>query len=119
VDDPLRTALRQVVGVFSELERRLVTKRLEDGRTTKAQTGRKATGSYPYGYAGAGRGRERDAAPVPHEQEVIQTIIEFRSQGLSYRQIVEQLAKIGSKPRRADAWSPMTVGALALRAAQG
>ncbi|MCA1702756.1 MAG: recombinase family protein, partial [Actinobacteria bacterium] len=59
----MRTALRQMVGVFAELDRRMVVKRLRDGRAAKAGTGRKVTGSYPYGYAGAGQGRDRDAAP--------------------------------------------------------
>lgn len=116
VDDPLRTALRQVVGVFSELERRLVTKRLKDGRDAKRATGRKATGSYAYGFAGEGKGKSRDAAPVPHEQEVVQTIVCFREQGLSYREISRRLDQADIKPRRATSWSPMTVRAIALRA---
>lgn len=115
VDDPLRTALRQVVGVFSELERRMVTKRLKDGRDAKRATGRKATGSYAYGFAGAGRGRNRDAVPVSDEQEVVRTIVRFREQGLSYREIVRRLDSADIKPRRADGWSPMTVRAIALR----
>ena len=44
-DDPMRTALRQVVGVFAELDRRMVVKRLRDGRAAKSATGRKAVGS--------------------------------------------------------------------------
>lgn len=37
-DDPMRTALRQVVGVFAELDRRIVVKRLKDGRTATRRT---------------------------------------------------------------------------------
>ena len=48
-DDPMRTALRQVVGVFAELDRRMVVKRLRDGRNAKQATGRKHTGSMPMG----------------------------------------------------------------------
>ncbi|WP_148613771.1 recombinase family protein [Nocardioides rubriscoriae] len=116
VDDPLRTALRQVVGVFSELERRLVTKRLKDGRDAKAATGRKSTGSYAYGYTGAGRGRSRDAAPVRDEQLVIQTIVQSRAEGMSYREIAAELDARGLRPRRASSWSPMTVRSVVLRA---
>ena len=43
-DDPMRTALRQVVGGVAELDRRMVVKRLRDGRAAKASTGRKVTG---------------------------------------------------------------------------
>jgi DNA invertase Pin-like site-specific DNA recombinase len=118
IDDPLRTALRQVVGVFSELERRMVTKRLKDGRTAKAATGRKSTGCYAYGYCGTGKGRERDATPVPDEQLVIETMMLLRAQGESYRAIARRLEELGHKPRRAAAWSPMTVRSVLLRAGE-
>lgn len=116
IDDPLRTALRQVVGVFSELERRIVTKRLKDGRTAKSSTGKKSTGSYAYGYCAGGKGRERDAVPVLVEQEAIETILSLRSQGMSYRAIAEQLSAQGIEPRRASTWSPMTIRGIVLRA---
>jgi DNA invertase Pin-like site-specific DNA recombinase len=62
-DDPMRVAMRQMAGVFAELDRRTTIKRMRDGIRTKAETGRKATGSYPFGYTATGRGRERDAGP--------------------------------------------------------
>jgi DNA invertase Pin-like site-specific DNA recombinase len=31
-DDPMRTAMRQMAGVFAELDRRMIVKRLRDGR---------------------------------------------------------------------------------------
>jgi DNA invertase Pin-like site-specific DNA recombinase len=46
-DDPMRTALRQVVGLFAELDQWMVVKRRRDGRAAKAGTGRKVTGSLP------------------------------------------------------------------------
>ena len=48
-DDPMRTAIRQVMGVFSELDHSMVAKRLRDGRLAKAAAGRKAVGDYPFG----------------------------------------------------------------------
>ena len=107
-----------MVGVFSELERRLVTKRLKDGREAKASTGRKSTSSYAYGYVGAGRGRSRDAAPSGTEQIGVQTIVQMREQGLSYRQIAAGLDDLGVSPRFAAAWSPMSVRAVYLRAVE-
>lgn len=118
-DDPMRTALRQVVGVFSELDRRMVSKRLREGRAAKAAAGRKATGTYAYGFAGHGRGRERDAVPVVDEQRAVQRIVALREAGLSYRGIAEQLDREGLRPRRAAAWSPMSVRSVALRSAVG
>jgi DNA invertase Pin-like site-specific DNA recombinase len=114
-DDPMRTALRQVVGVFSELERRLVVKRLRDGRSAKEALGRKSVGAYSFGYRGSGVGRNRDAAPHPDEQAALEAIVRLRRQGLSYRRIAALLDDLGHSPRRADAWSPMSVRNIALR----
>ncbi|MEU9323992.1 recombinase family protein [Streptomyces canus] len=75
-DDPMRTAMRQVIGVFAELDRRMVVKRLRGGRTAKAASGRKAVGAYAYGFHGDGEGRERDAAPNPTEQATQARILE-------------------------------------------
>ena len=114
-DDPWRTALRQVVGVFAELDRRMVVKRMRDGRRAKAETGRKATGSYPYGYAGAGKGRHRDAAPFDAEQAAVRRILDLRSAGSTYRAIASTLDAEGFRPRRADSWSSMSVRNIAVR----
>lgn len=114
-DDPMRTALRQVVGVFAELDRRMVVKRLRDGRAAKAGTGRKVTGSYPYGYAGTGKGRDRDAAPRVDEQAAVGRIVELRRAGESYRAIAATLDAEGFRPRRAASWSAMAVRNIAQR----
>lgn len=115
-DDPMRTALRQVVGVFAELDRRIVVKRMKDGRTEKAKTGRKSVGAYAYGYQGEGKGRERDEAPRPDEQAAVARILAMRDESASYRAIATALDEEGFKPRRAASWSAMSVRAVVQRA---
>jgi DNA invertase Pin-like site-specific DNA recombinase len=114
-DDPMRTALRQVVGVFSELERKIVMKRLRDGRLAKAALGRKAVGAYAYGYEGVGKGRRRDAAPKAAEQAIVSQVLAARQAGMSYREIASLLDQAGVSPRRAKRWAPMTVRGIVLR----
>ena len=116
-DDPMRTALRQVIGVFAELDRRMVVKRLRDGRVAKAASGRKAVGVYPYGYAGIGKGRTRDAAPLLVEQVVVAEVLKARTCGMTYRQIAGTLDASPHRPRKAQQWSPMTVRGIVLREA--
>lgn len=118
-DDPLRGAMRQMVGVFAELDRKMVVKRLRDGRAAKAAAGRKVTGAYAFGYAGQGRGRDRDAVPHEGEQAAVRRILDLRAEGASYRDIVAALHAEGLRPRRAERWSPMTVRSVVLRAAPG
>jgi DNA invertase Pin-like site-specific DNA recombinase len=53
-DDPMRSALPKVIGVFAELERRTTVKRLRDGHAAKkAAAGKHVIGSYAYGTMGA------------------------------------------------------------------
>ena len=111
--DPMRTALRQVVGVFAELDRRMVVKRLRDGRAAKAAVGRHAVGQYAYGYGGAG------TAPRDDEQAAVARIVELRVAGESYRAIAATLDAEGHRPRRAASWSAVAVRAVALRELAG
>jgi DNA invertase Pin-like site-specific DNA recombinase len=107
--DPMRTAMRQMAGVFAQLDRALVVKRLRDGREAKAAQGRHAAGTYPFGYRGVGEGKTRDAAPNPDEQATIARIIELRNDGQSFREVAETLDAEGRRPRRAASWSAMSV----------
>lgn len=119
-DDPMRTAMRQVQGVFAQLDRATVVKRMRDGRKAKAAAGRKATGSYAYGTKATGEGRDRDAGPREDEQRAVQFILAQRGHGDSYRTIAAALDEAGMSPRRAASWSPMSVRAVVERAkAQG
>jgi DNA invertase Pin-like site-specific DNA recombinase len=115
-DDPMRTAMRQMAGVFNGLDRRMTVKKLRDGRARKAAEGRHAVGVYPYGSRGEGKGRERDAAPDDAEQQVLARILELRAAGKSYREVCAALEADGVPTRRGGPWQPATVRKYALRA---
>lgn len=115
-DDPMRTAMRQMVGMFAELDRRMVVKRLRDGRRAKAASGGRATGSYPYGLGAEGKGRRKVTVPKVQEQAAVARVAELRAAGASYRQIAAMLDSEGFSPRRAQRWSAMSVRSIALRA---
>lgn len=100
---------------FAERERKMVAKRLRDGRLAKAAAGRKAVGDYPFGYTATGKGRERDARPIEAEQKAVARIVELRRAGLSYREIATTLDAEGHKPRRAVSWSAAAVRNITLR----
>jgi DNA invertase Pin-like site-specific DNA recombinase len=117
-DDPMRTAMRQMVGVFAQLDKNMVVKRLRDGRKAKSAEGRKAVGQYAYGYQGAGTGRERDAAPDDAEQAAVARIVDLRAAGESYRSIAATLDSEGLSPRKAASWSAMSVRNICLREAE-
>lgn len=103
-DDPMRTALRQIVGVFAELDRRMIVKRLRNGRATKAARGGHAVGAPPYGW----RAEEGELVEDEAEQATLRSIITWSTEGASLAEIARRLNNQGRPPRRGR-WHPTTV----------
>lgn len=104
--DPMRTATRQMVGVFAQLERAMITKRLRDGRQHKQAQGGYAGGRPPYGWrAKVGALVEDDA-----EQATLRRARELRAEGLSLRQTADQLAVEGLTNRQGGTWHSAALG---------
>jgi DNA invertase Pin-like site-specific DNA recombinase len=105
-DDPMRTAMRQMAGVFAQLERAMTIKRMRNGRAAKAEQG---------GYAGYGspsfgqRAEGKELVPDEYEAATITRMRELRDEGLSYRLIAARLNEEGLKSKRGGSWHPMTV----------
>jgi DNA invertase Pin-like site-specific DNA recombinase len=114
-DDPMRTAMRQMMGVFAQLDKSLAVQRMRNGRLAKAAAGRHAVGVYPYGYRAGGEGRERDAVPDEAEQQAVELVGRMRREGRSYREITGALERDGIPPRSGRRWYPSTVRKIALR----
>lgn len=75
------------------LERRLIVKRLKDGRRAKAKAGGRSAGRYPYGW-------DKDG-PIQSEQGVLLLIREFRAEGNTRKQVASLLNTRGHRPRTA------------------
>ena len=105
-DDPMRTAIRQFMGVVAQLDRALVAKRMRNGRKAKAAAG---------GYAGFGspafgqHSVDGELVTKEAEAEVITRMRELRGAGLSYRLIAARLNEEGLKSKRGGEWHPQTV----------
>lgn len=104
-DDPMRTAMRQMIGVFAELERGMIGARLRAGRRLKAEQGGYAYGAPAFGKRAEGGELVGDAA----EQRALRRILELRRAGASYRAIVAALDAEGHRPKRARRWHPQVV----------
>ncbi len=111
-DDPMRTALRQMMGVFAQLERGMVTARLRRGKAAKRAEGGYIGGRVSYGKRSAG-----DGALVPDETEVrlVEQVCSRRAAGQSYRTICAALEEAGFKTRAGRPWQPAVVRRIALR----
>jgi DNA invertase Pin-like site-specific DNA recombinase len=103
-DDPMRTAMRQMAGVFAQLERAMIRKRLRNGQAAKAAAGGYAYGGPPYGFKAV----DKELAPDPAEQAVIARMRQMRGEGYSYRRIADVLNSEGISARRGP-WHAQTV----------
>ena len=105
-DDPMRTAIRQFMGIFAQLDRALIAKRMRNGRKAKAETG---------GYAGYGspaygqHSVNGELAADEQEAAVTARMRELRDAGMSYRQIAGQLTAEGLTAKRGGSWHSQTV----------
>jgi DNA invertase Pin-like site-specific DNA recombinase len=107
-DDPMRTAMRQMMGVFAQLERSMIVARLRRGREMKRASGGYAAGRPRYGYRADGG----FLVAVPEEQRTIKLARRLKKQGLSYRQIADRLEAEGLQPRSGGRWHPPMVSRL-------
>jgi DNA invertase Pin-like site-specific DNA recombinase len=104
-DDPMRTALRQMVGVFAQLERGMIAARLRSGRRLKAERGGYAGGAPRYGYKAA------EGALVPDDDEAatVGRILQLHADGVGSRGIAAALNADGAPAKRGGTWSSAQV----------
>ncbi|MBF9319830.1 recombinase family protein [Mycobacteroides chelonae] len=117
-DDPMRTAMRQMMGVFTGLERRIIAKRLRDGRRAKAAAGGHATGATPYGWKSAKRSPNNPngaLVPVPVEQAALRRMTELHDSGASTHKIADTLTAEGHPTKRGGRWASATVARILSR----
>jgi site-specific DNA recombinase len=96
-DSPMINAMRQMAGVFAELEKNMIVRRLANGRKHKTLArGIKASGNVPFGYAYAGKGTRDKRVVVDLDQaEIVREMFGMASNGVSVRQIARAMTDRG------------------------
>ncbi|AYN43365.1 hypothetical protein D9753_36055 [Streptomyces dangxiongensis] len=111
-EDPMRTAMRQMMSVFAQLDRGMTVAKHRRGRRIKGKKGQYAYGAPPYGrqahkkelteeemeQAGRARARARARARQLRDEEQ-----------LSFREIAAVLEAEDIRPKRGERWHPETV----------
>lgn len=110
-DDPMRTAIRQMRGIFHQLDRGLINKRLRDGRKSKREETGRCEGAPPYGWVAAAGGLVEDAA----EQAGRRRLLALDAAGISTRLIAKTLAEEGHPTKRGGAWTSPVVSRILAR----
>jgi DNA invertase Pin-like site-specific DNA recombinase len=113
-EDPMRTALRQMLGVFGQLERATVVARMRAGRRLKGERGGYTGGGPSYGWVAEGG----ELVVAIDEQAALARLRELRGLGLSLRAAGRTLLAEGHHPKRAEHWHPETLRQLEQRLAR-
>lgn len=87
--DPMRTAIRQFFGVFNQLERAIIQRRLDGGLQLKAGKGQSTGGRYPFGYMAV----NGEMVPCPEEVPAVKRAFWLEAQGLNLPSIAAVLAR--------------------------
>lgn len=108
--DPMRRFVRQVMGAAAELERGMVTARLQRGRRRKHASGGYAGGrTLAFGQRVEGEGKAARRILDPEAEAVIEEMRAMRADGVSYRAIADAMEKAGVPTAQGGRWHPMTV----------
>lgn len=110
-NDYMTKAMRQMVGVFAELEKNRIADRLVRGRRTKATKGIKASGNCPLGYKY--KYNEQGKNPVVvidiEKAEIVKKIFSLYLNNLSLQKISDILNNLNIVTERGNMWSKQTI----------
>lgn len=107
-DDPMRTAIRQILGVMAQLDRATITLRMRKGREAKAASGGYAGGAPKYGQTAS----NKSLVDLPEEQRVIILVRKMREDGMTLRDIADRLNLLVIKSKQGKNWHPQSVSRL-------
>jgi DNA invertase Pin-like site-specific DNA recombinase len=107
--DPMRTAIRQFMGIFSQLERATIQARLDSGLHAKALTGKSTGGRPPFGYMS----KDKDIAIDPEEVPIVRRVFELHQHGLDQASIVAVTSR--EFPAKCGPWNKSTVSRMLRR----
>jgi DNA invertase Pin-like site-specific DNA recombinase len=116
-DDPMRTAMRQMAGVFAQLERGVIALRLRRGRRRKRASGGYTGGpTVAFGQRVEGEGRDARLVADPQTLRTVEAIQQLRRSGLTLAAIADRLNAEGAPTPRGGRWHITSVRRVLMRA---
>jgi len=98
--DPMKRALIQMQGIFAELEKSMLVKKLRIAREKKRRENGKCEGRKAYGEVDGG------------ERDVVRSIVRMRAVGVKYDSIADTLNRGGLATRTGKKWTKYSVGSV-------
>ena len=109
-DDATRKMVRQMLGVIAEYERAVIRGRMMAGKAAKVAKGGYGGGRPPYGY----RAENGELVPDEQEQSLVETVVDLRKKGRSYREISAVLGGAGMTTRSGGEFNSNQVRRIAM-----
>ncbi len=119
-DSPEQTMLRQILAAFSEYERKIIAIRTKYAKLHHQKHGRRQSHLCPYGWKDDPNDSKR-MIPDAREQELIQQMLVWHSEGISFRGIATRLNNLMEEdyetymPRNAKEWNGKTINDIITR----
>ncbi len=114
-NSPMEVAMRQMAGVFAQMQRAEWLGRMKQCRAAAARKGRYHGGLHaPLGYCAVGGGK---LAVDPRTAPVVRRVFELRANGCSHREIVAQLSAEGFHTSRGTQYGPGQISKILAREA--
>jgi site-specific DNA recombinase len=95
-------------GCFAEYERAKIRERTSRGRKEKARRGIVVAGPYPYGYQ-PDSSQPSGLSIREDEAKIVRSMFSWLADGISIREIVVRLNRLGVRPRRSLKWGKSSV----------
>lgn len=99
---------------IAQMERERIAERTKKAMLKYQSEGRRMSKEPPFGYAVDPADPAR-LIKDEREQAIIQLVLQWRDEGISYRDIATRLAFEGYKPREGDKWHTRTIGRIIKR----
>lgn len=109
--DYITKAMRQMVGVFAELEKNRIAERLVSGRKIKAENGNKSNGNCPLGYKYAYDQNGNNIGVIIDKEAalIIKKIFNLALDGHSLQAIADKINDLGFKTLRGNSFNKQAI----------
>lgn len=110
-NDTMTIAMRQMVGVFAQLEKNRISERLLSGRRMKASKGIKSNGNCPFGYKYEYDEQGKNPIVIVDDEKanIVKQIFNMYINFHSLQKIVNYLNENNIKTKKGNQWSKQTL----------
>jgi site-specific DNA recombinase len=105
---PMGKAMFTMMLTFAEMERSIITERMQNGKRQRIKEGKRCNG-FVYGYRWEGKGSEKRLVPVEEEATVVKDIFKMAIKVGCCQKVADWLNGKGLQTRKGNQWTRFAV----------